>query len=618
MANDEKELVIGIDLGTTYSRVAVWQQQYNRVEIIHNDYSNNITPSCVAFMDQQRFIGDVAADQAVINSENTIFDAKRLIGRKYSDPFVQKHKVMWPFKVVAGVNDKPMISIKYKGKEKKLCAEEVLSMILSKMRDIAETYMKKPVKDAVVTVPAYFNDCQRRAIIDAGAIVGLNVIRVLNESTAAALAFGLDNRKGCVGVRNIFVFDFGSGAFHASLLTMENNVFQVKATAGNTQGGEDINNKMVNYFVNKMRRKYKVDISENPRALMKMKRACEGVKRTLSYAITTKIEIDGLFEGMNLHSSMTRMKFEEINMEIFDECMETVNRCLKDAKMDKSSVHDVILVGGSSRIPKVQQLLQDFFNGKNLCKSLNSDIAVAYGAAVQAALLSEGIKNVPDFVLFDVTPLSVGTSVAGDFMSVVIPKNTTIPLKRTKVYDTDKDRETSSIFKVYEGERTRARNNNLLGSFVISGFPCEVTFAVNENSILSVFAEDKATGNRNEITIVNDTGRLTTAEISIMIQEAENYKSEDEKFLRITIAKNDLDDLVYKIEKALEREDISSKLSSKEKEDIRCTISRAINMFHRLHQMKDVVAVEDCLKELKTIFERIMVVEKVRKRKRSS
>jgi len=525
---------------------------------------------------------------------------------------------MWPFKVVAGVNDKPMISIKYKGKEKKLCAEEVLSMILSKMRDIAETYMKKPVKDAVVTVPAYFNDCQRRAIIDAGAIVGLNVIRVLNESTAAALAFGLDNRKGCVGVRNIFVFDFGGGAFHASLLTMENNVFQVKATANTHLGGEDINNKMVNYFVNEMRRKYKVDISGNPRALMKLKRACERAKRTLSYADTTEIEIDGLFQGMNLRSSMTRMKFEEINMEIFDECMETVERCLKDAKMDKRSVHDVILVGGSSRIPKVQQLLQDFFNGKNLCKSLNSDIAVAYGAAVQAALLSEGIKNVPDFVLFDVTPLSVGTSVAEDFMSVVIPKNTTIPVKRTKVYDTDKDRETSSIIKVYEGERTRASNNNLLGFFVISGFPCEVTFAVNENSILSVFAEDKATGNRNEITITNDTGRLTTAEISIMIQEAENYKSEDEKFLRITIAKNDLDDLVYKIEKALEREDISSKLSSKEKEDISCTISRAINMFHRLHQMKDVVAVEDCLKELKTIFERIMVVEKVRKRKRSS
>ncbi|XP_017408932.1 heat shock 70 kDa protein 4-like [Vigna angularis] len=623
MAEDKKGLAIGIDLGTTYSCVAVWQQQHNRVQIIHNDQGNNTTPSCVAFTDHERLIGDAAKNHAVFNPENTIFDAKRLIGRKYSDPLVQKDKMLWPFKVVAGVNDKPMIYLKYKGQEKSLCAEEISSMVLSKMRDIAEAYLEKPVKNAVVTVPAYFNDSQRKATMDAGAIIGLNVIRIINEPTAAAIAYGLDKRNDCVGQRNIFVFDFGGGTFDVSILTIENEVFQVKATAGNSHlGGEDIDNRMMNYFVEEMKRKSKVDISGNPRALRRLKSACERAKRTLSSAITTSIEIDGLFEGIDLLSSITQAKFEEINMEVFEECMETVDRCLRDAKMEKSSVDDVVLVGGSSRIPKMQQLLEDFFNGKDLCKSVNPDEAVAYGAAVQAALLSEGIKNVPDLVgkRKDVTPLSLGISIKGDLMTFVIPRNTTIPIKKTQVFLTSEDNQFSAKIVVYEGERVKASDNNLLGSFIISGFPpaargypFDVTFAINENGILSVSAEEKVTGNRSEIIISNDKGRLSNAEISKMIKEAENYESEDEKFLTKAKAMKDLDDHVYKIRKALKKEDISSMLSSKEKKDIRSKISRATDMLDRRNEMEDIVAIDDFLKDLKAISERIMVAEKVAK-----
>ncbi|XP_022635812.1 probable mediator of RNA polymerase II transcription subunit 37c [Vigna radiata var. radiata] len=626
MTEDKKGMAIGIDLGTTYSCVAVWQQQHNRVQIIHNDQGNNTTPSCVAFTEHERLIGDAAKNQAASNPENTIFDAKRLIGRKYSDPFVQKDKMLWPFKVVAGVKDKPIISVKYKGQEKSLCAEEISSMVLSKMRDIAEAYLQKPVKNAVVTVPAYFNDSQRKATMDAGAIIGLNVIRIINEPTAAAIAYGLDTRNDCVGERNIFVFDFGGGTFDVSILTIENKVFQVKATAGNTHlGGEDIDDRMMNYFVEEMKRKRKVDIGGNPRALRRLRSACEKAKRTLSHAVTANIEVDNLFQDIDLCSSMTRAKFEEINMELFEECMETVDRCLKDAKMDKSSVHDVVLVGGSSRIPKMQQLLEDFFNGKDLCKSLNPDEAVAYGAAVQAALLTEGIKNVPDLVLKDVTPLSLGVSVQGDLMNVVIPRNTTIPITKKQVIETLEDDQYSVWLPVCEGERAKGSDNNLLGSITISGLPpaprgysFDLTFTIDENGILSVSAEDKVTGNWEEVIISNNKGRLSKAEISKMIKEAENYKSEDEKFLKKTNAMNDLDYHVYKIGKALKREDISSKLCSKEKEDIMDKISRVTDILDRRDEMEDIVAIEYFLKDLKAIDEQIMVLEKVGKRKRES
>ncbi|RHN72979.1 putative Heat shock protein 70 family [Medicago truncatula] len=374
MARKCEGLAVGIDLGTTYSCVAVWQEQHSRVEIIHNDQGNRTTPSFVAFTENQRLIGDAAKNQAASNPQNTVFDAKRLIGRKFSDQVVQDDVMLWPFKVAAGVNDKPMIIVKYKGREKQLCPEEVSSMVLTKMREIAEAYLQFPVKNAVVTVPAYFNDSQRKATIDAGVIAGLNVMRVMNEPMAAAVAYGLDKRTDCVGERNIFVFDLGGGTFDVSLLTIKGNVFQVKATAGNTHlGGEDFDNRMVNYLAQEFNRKKKVDMSGNPKALRRLRTACERAKRSLSFLVVATIEVDSLFEGIDFSSSINRAKFEEMNMDLLIECMKIVESCLSDAKMDKSRVDEVVLIGGSSRIPKVQQLLQDFFKGKELCKSINPE-----------------------------------------------------------------------------------------------------------------------------------------------------------------------------------------------------------------------------------------------------
>ncbi|CAN6442622.1 unnamed protein product [Victoria cruziana] len=387
MAGKGEGPAIGIDLGTTYSCVGVWQ--HDRVEIIANDQGNRTTPSYVAFTDTERLIGDAAKNQVAMNPIHTVFDAKRLIGRRFSDSSVQSDIKLWPFKVVAGPGDKPMINVQYKGEEKQFAAEEISSMVLIKMREIAEAYLGSTVKNAVVTVPAYFNDSQRQATKDAGVIAGLNVMRIINEPTAAAIAYGLDKKAGSVGEKNVLIFDLGGGTFDVSLLTIEEGIFEVKATAGDTHlGGEDFDNRMVNHFVQEFKRKHKKDITGNPRALRRLRTSCERAKRTLSSTAQTTIEIDSLFEGIDFYSTITRARFEELNMDLFRKCMEPVEKCLRDAKMDKSSIHDVVLVGGSTRIPKVQQLLQDFFNGKELCKSINPDEAVAYGAAVQAAILS--------------------------------------------------------------------------------------------------------------------------------------------------------------------------------------------------------------------------------------
>ncbi|PNX98935.1 heat shock protein, partial [Trifolium pratense] len=406
MAKKYKGPAIGIDLGTTYSCVAVWQEQTNRAEIIHNDQGNRTTPSFVAFTSDRRLIGDAAKNQTASNPSNTIYDAKRLIGRKYKD--IQNDIQLWPFKVIAGDDDNPMILVNYKGEEKRFLAEEISSMVLTKMREIAEKFLESPVKNAVVTVPAYFNDSQRKATKDAGSIAGLNVMRIINEPTAAALAYGLQKRTNCVEERNIFIFDLGGGTFDVSLLTIKDNVFQVKATAGDTHlGGEDFDNRMVNHFVEEFKRKTNVDISGNPGSLRRLRTSCERAKRTLSFAVVTTVEVIALSQGIDLSSSITRAKFEEINMDLFNKCMEIVKRCFVDSGMHKSSIDEVVLIGGSSRIPKLQQLLQDFFTGKDLCMSINPDEAVAYGAAVQAALLSNDIKNAPNLVLRDVTPLSL-------------------------------------------------------------------------------------------------------------------------------------------------------------------------------------------------------------------
>ncbi|MCH88788.1 heat-shock protein, partial [Trifolium medium] len=499
---------------------------------------------------------------------------------------VQDDIMLWPFKVTAGVDDKPMITVTYKGQEKKLCAEEVSSMVLTKMREIAEAYLESPVKNAVVTVPAYFSDSQRKATVDAGAIAGLNVMRVMNEPTAAAIAYGLDKRSNCVGERNIFVFDLGGGTFDVSQLTIKDNVFQVKATAGNTHlGGEDFDNRMVNYFVQEFKRKNNVDISGNPRALRRLRTACERAKSSLYFLVVSTIEIDSLFEGIDFSSSINRAKFEEMNMDLFEDCMKIVASCLTDANLDKSKVDDVVLVGGCSRIPKVQQLLQEFFKGKELCKSINPDEAVAFGAAVQAALLSEDVKNVPKLVLQDVTPLSLGRSIQGDIMHVVIPRNTCIPVKKTNQYFSTVDNILSSKIKVYEGERTSASDNNLLGSFILSGIPpgprgspsSNVCFAIDENGILTVSATNNASGNSNEITITNYKERLSAEEIKKLIQEAENYHIEDMKFLKKTEAVNALDDYIYKMRNSLKTEDINLKLSAEEIKKIEDAIAVATN-----------------------------------------
>ncbi|XP_057436418.1 heat shock 70 kDa protein 4-like [Lotus japonicus] len=616
MARQDEGLVIGIDLGTTYSCVAVWEEQHCRVEIIHNDQGNKTTPSFVAFTDHQRLIGDAAKNQAATNPANTVFDGKRLIGRKYSDPVIKDDLMFWPFKVIAGADDKPMIIIKHKGQEKHISAEEISATVLTKMRETAEAYLESPIKNAVVTVPAYFNDSQRQATKDAGTIAGLNVVKIINEPTAAALAYGLEKRANCVGERNIFVFDLGGGTFDVSLLTIKGEIFEVKATAGDTHlGGEDIDNRMVNYFVKELKRKNKVNITGNARALRRLRTVCERAKRTLSFAIDTTIEVDAIFESIDLCSSITRARFEELNMDLFKKCMETVERCLNDSKMDKNSIHDVVLIGGSSRIPKVQQLLQDFFSGKELCKGINPDEAVAHGAAVQAALLNKGIKNVPNLVLLDVTPLSLGISVKGGLMSVVIPRNTTIPSKKIDTYLTSEDNQTSVLIEVYEGERKRASDNNLLGLFNLNGIPSapaghplNVCFDLDANGILNVSAEEETTGIKNGITVTNDNGRLSSEQIMRLIQEAEKHRAEDRMYEKKVEAMNALDDYVYKLRNAIKDIDRSSKLRLQDKSKIRVAVTKARNLLGTSDQTETEVF-EDYLNEMEGIVESIVKID---------
>ncbi|KAK2413470.1 heat shock cognate 70 kDa protein [Trifolium repens] len=609
MANKYEGAAIGIDLGTTYSCVGVWDGQNDRVEIIHNDQGNKTTPSCVAFTNSQRLIGDAAKNQAASNSTNTVFDAKRLIGRKYSDPIVHNDQLLWPFKVIADANDKPMILVKYKGEDKHFFAEEISSMVLTKMREFAEVFLESPVKNAVITVPAYFNDSQRRATKDAGTIAGLNVMRIINEPTAAALAYGLQKRANCVEERKIFIFDLGGGTFDVSLLTLKNNAFKVLATAGDTHlGGEDFDNRMVNHFVNELKRKNKVDISGNSKSLRKLRTACERAKRTLSYDTEATIDIDGICQSVDFCSSITRAKFEQLNMDLFEKCMETVKSCFSDAKIDKSSIDDVVLVGGSSRIPKVQNLLQNFFTGKDIFKSINPDEAVAYGAAVQAALLSKGIKTVPNMTLQDVIPLSLGTSVRGDIMSIVIPRNTSIPVKKTKRYITAYDNQCSVLNEVYEGERIIASENNLLGIFDLPvargprGLPHKLCFDIDADGILNVSCEDITSGNKEDITITNENGRLSTVEIQRKIQEAENYKAEDMKFKEKVNAINALEDCVYNVKKVMKDTSVSDLVPKKRKKKIGSLISKCENLLDG-DKKEETYMFVDMLKELESISE---------------